>query len=321
MLQINGKTFMNLQEAVQWLLDNNALPFQSSANYVANTEIGMGTIVNPSPAKVRIGSLIFFADSKVSTVTGLTENGFIVSDQYNDLVDDVVYVSNVALDASGHLIVTLSNGDNIDAGLIKQVSGFSINGSQHLIVSFNDGTSTDLGAIFNGNITISGNLTVTGNVNADQVKAYVVTEDNTPQSFSIYVYPDGTGYSLSPVYAGMVKTGNKLTVVFAFNIAVSDAGSLPSNINICQFRFTSALGPFLVPTNIGGYDILCRDRTIASNSLSAAPLEINYYMTKQGQSAIPTVLQSLAAAGAQSNETYYIRIEQTFLLSDNLINP
>ena len=161
MLQINGKTFMNLQEAVQWLLDNNALPFQSSANYVANTEIGMGTIVNPSPAKVRIGSLIFFADSKVSTVIGLTENGFIVSDQYNDLVDDVVYVSNVALNASGHLIVTLSNGDNIDAGLIKQVNNFSINASQHLVANYNDGTSTDLGAIFSGNVNISGTLNAT----------------------------------------------------------------------------------------------------------------------------------------------------------------
>lgn len=164
MLKINGKVFMNLQEAVQWLLDNNALPFQSSANYIANTEIGLGTIVNPSPAKVRIGSLIFFADSKVSTVIGLTENGFMVSDQYNDLVDDVVYVSNVALDGSGHLIVTLSNGDTIDAGLIKQVTGFSIDGSQHLIVTFNDGTSTDLGAIFNGNMTVSGNMTVTGDM-------------------------------------------------------------------------------------------------------------------------------------------------------------
>ena len=147
MLKINGKTFMNLQEAVQWLLDNNALPFQCSANYIANTEIGLGTIVNPSPAKVRIGSLIFFADSKVSTVTGLTENGFIVSDQYNDLVDDVVYVSNVALNASNHLIVTLSNGTQIDAGLIKEVSSITINASQHFIVNYNDGTSADLGSL------------------------------------------------------------------------------------------------------------------------------------------------------------------------------
>ena len=176
MLQINGKTFMNLQEAVQWLLDNNALPFQSSANYVANTEIGMGTLVNPSPAKVRIGSLIFFADSKVSTVIGITENGFICSDQYNDLVDDVVYVSNVQLNASGHLIVTLSNGTNIDAGLIKQVTGFSINGSQHLIASYNDGTTTDLGAIFTGNININGS--VQANLLLEKMTGYSWAQQN-----------------------------------------------------------------------------------------------------------------------------------------------
>ena len=101
----NGKICMNEQEAIQWLLDNYPIPFQCSANYAADTEIGLGTIVNPTPAKVKVGSIIFFADSKVSTVVGLTANGFICSDKYNDLVDDVVYVSNVQLNASGHLIV------------------------------------------------------------------------------------------------------------------------------------------------------------------------------------------------------------------------
>lgn len=162
MLKINEKTFLNIQEAVQWLMDNNALPFQCTANYAANTEIGLGTIVNPTMAKVRIGSLIFFADSKVSTVTGITTNGFIVSDKYNDLVDDVVYISDVTLLGNGHLIVYFSNGTSKDVGQIKEVTGFTINSQQHLVVSYNDGTSVDLGAIFNGNITISGTLSVTG---------------------------------------------------------------------------------------------------------------------------------------------------------------
>lgn len=38
-LTINGKTFMNLQEAVAWLLANNALPFQSTASFVPDMEI------------------------------------------------------------------------------------------------------------------------------------------------------------------------------------------------------------------------------------------------------------------------------------------
>lgn len=201
MLQINGKTFMNLQEAVQWLLDNNALPFQSSANYVANTEIGLGTIVNPSPAKVRIGSLIFFADSKVSTVTGLTENGFIVSDQYNDLVDDVVYVSNVALNASGHLIVTLSNGTDIDAGLVKQISSFSINGSQHLIANYNDGSSSDLGAIFNGNIVISGDLTISGQVQGNITATGYIKQKTANQTVSATI-TFNAGYSTENIETG-----------------------------------------------------------------------------------------------------------------------
>lgn len=225
MLQINGKTFMNLQEAVQWLLDNNALPFQSSANYVANTEIGMGTIVNPSPAKVRIGSLIFFADSKVSTVIGLTENGFICSDQYNDLVDDVVYVANVQLNASGHLIVTLSNGDTIDAGLVKQVSGFSINASQHLIVSFNDGNTNDLGAIFTGNVNISGALT-----------AQTIEQSQPNASFSYTGISSSIG-TLTDVYNRLIVINN--VAYFILNIkATATSGTASADSEACSPSIT-----------------------------------------------------------------------------------
>ena len=211
MLKINGKTFMNIQEAVQWLLDNNALPFQSSANYVANTEIGMGTIVNPSPAKVRIGSMIFFADSKVSTVIGITENGFICSDQYNNLVDDVAYVTNVAINASGHLITTMSDGQTIDAGLIKQVVSFSINSSQHLIVTYNDGSTSDLGAIFSGSITISGNLTVIGTVNQ---QTYELDQDITISNL-----PSG----LTSYYAHARISNGKLNIVIGLGNSAGDA--------------------------------------------------------------------------------------------------
>ena len=190
----SGKNLMNLQEAVQWLLDNNALPFQCTADYVGGAEIGLGTIVNPTPAKVRVGSLIFFADSKVSTVIAITSNSFICSDEYNDLVDDVVYVSNVQLNASGHLIVTLSNGTNIDAGLIKQVASFSINASQHLIANYNDGTSTDLGAIFTGDISITGNLNVSGSINGEA----------TPSVKPIYFHPIYAQYD-DPTYEAKIN--------------------------------------------------------------------------------------------------------------------
>ena len=162
MLKINEKTFLNIQEAVQWLMDNNALPFQCTANYAANTEIGLGTIVNPTMAKVRIGSIVFFTDSKASTVTGVSSTGFTVSDQYIDLANDVRYISSVEIIANGLLSVTFSDGSVHTAGLIKMCTSFAIDSSQHLIAYFNDNTQVDLGAIFQGNVTISGDLSVSG---------------------------------------------------------------------------------------------------------------------------------------------------------------
>lgn len=147
MLKINGKTFMNIQEAVAWLLANNALPFQCNVNYVANTEIAKTAIINPSPAEIKVGALVLFADSKVGTVSGLSSNGFMVGPDYVDVANALAYISGISMNASGHLICTLSDGRTIDAGLVKQISGFSIDGSQHLIVSYNDGTSSDVGAL------------------------------------------------------------------------------------------------------------------------------------------------------------------------------
>lgn len=159
MLSINGKKFMNISEAVQWLLDNNALPFQSTANYVADTVIAKSTIINPSPAEIKIGSLVLFADGKVGTVSGITANGFMVGAESTDLSDGVPHITDIDLDASGHLIITMSEGDPIDAGLVKMVSSMSIDASQHLIVNYIDGTTQDLGAIFQGSVTLSGDLT------------------------------------------------------------------------------------------------------------------------------------------------------------------
>lgn len=159
MLSINGKKFLNLPEAVQWLLNNNALPFQCKVNYVADTIIAKTDIINPSPAEIKVGSLVLFADSKVGTVSGLTDSGFMVGQDYTDIGAQLNQIVSIDLDASQHLVFTLANGDTIDAGLVKELSGLSIDASQHLIATFNDGSTIDLGAIFQGNINISGTLT------------------------------------------------------------------------------------------------------------------------------------------------------------------
>ena len=302
MLSIGNKTFMNLQEAVGWLLENNALPFQSTANYAGGVEIAMSTLINPSPAKVRVGSIIFFADSKVSTVVGVTSNSFIVSDQYNDLVDDVVYVSNVAINASGHLIVTLSNGDNIDAGLIKQVASFSINSSQQLIANYNDGTSTNLGPIFNGNVNIAGNLT------ADSI-----IENMSGYSFVTQTNPSAT---LEYIYAGAVKNGNKLTIAVALNI--TRTSNFTSAVTLGNFYLPQSVLDKLYPTPIGNYNLLSMSNiTITMDGINTK--DVAFQIAKSYTNIVVSLTNSSNLNTQFTlNDKYYVRVEATYLLSNNL---
>ena len=303
-MKIGAKSFMNLQEAVAWLLENNPLPFQSSANYAGNTEIAFSTLINPSPAKVRVGSIIFFADSKVSTVIGLTSNSFICSDQYNNLVDDIAYVTNVSLNASGHLITTLSDGQTIDAGQIKQVSGFSIDGSQHLIVSYNDGSSTDLGAIFSGNVNIAGNLT------ADSI-----IENMTGYTFNKEA--ETTNITREFLYASAVKNGNKLTFVVAMNITrTGSAGS--SYIEAGSFTIPWQVCQYIVPSSITG----CVDvKTTKLQDSIYSGKDILSYVLKQGTTKLVFEMYNGSLDTLLDlNTPYYFRYELTVLLSDNMAN-
>ena len=302
MLKINGKCFMNIQEAVQWLLENNALPYQSTANYVANTEIAMSTLVDPSPAKIRVGSLVFFADSKVSTVTGITSNGFIVSDQYNNLVDDIAYVTGVSINGSGHLITTLSDGQSIDAGLIKQVISFSINASQHLIATYNDGSTNDLGAIFSGNVNISGNLT------ADSI-----IENTSGYSFSV---GSKENLTILPKFVGADKMGNKVVVSTYFSLTRSDSVSGGYAMIGIVFMPSAVVNKLVGDTIAGNTQVVDYRKISCVKKSDASIVELNLYVQKYGTQGISISLTGINSIDV--NDEYVVRIEDTFLIGTDL---
>lgn len=300
MLSINGKKFLNLPEAVQWLLDNNALPFQSTANYVANTEIAKTSIVNPSPAEIKIGSLVLFADGKVGTVSGVTASGFMVGSDATDLSDGVPHITGITLDASQHLIFTMSEGDPIDAGLVKGISSFSIDASQHLIVNYNDGTTQDLGAIFQGNVNIAGNLTANSII--ENMAGYA-GEISASLSANLTV---------SITYAGIVKNGNKLTFTLAGSITktASEAGS-----RIYNFYIPSAVGQNLYPMSIDNIDGLSfKELYLASAYYDGVTIKIRLNKTANNF----LILEFYGLGNMVVNTDYIFRYEDTFLLSDSL---
>lgn len=99
-----------------------------------------------------------------SIVGATIQNGHLLLTLSNDDVLDagnVKPVSSFSFNAQRHLIVSYADGTTQDLGLIKGVSGFSINANQHLIVTYDNGTTEDLGAIFDGNVNIDGTLKAT----------------------------------------------------------------------------------------------------------------------------------------------------------------
>ena len=220
---------------------------------------------------------------------------------------------------NGHLILTLTNGDELDAGNLGAVSGFSINASQHLIVTYQNGTTQDLGAIFTGDVTLTGNLAAaavkTASLTSDEAEISAqkpVVEVMEGYSFAPE-YVSGTAFDIGVTYAGAVKNGNKLTLSLAFTIK-RKSDTIDNYFPMAgNFTIPSSLFNRLVP-DVG--DLLDAKRVIlltASNDTSPVSLvmaslkysgKIHMQLGRPHQIPLDTI--------------YYSRYEVTFLLSDNM---
>lgn len=228
----------------------------------------------------------------------------------NDIVLQQGESVNGAYIQNGHLYLTLTNGNNLDAGNVKPVSNFSIDANQHLIVHYADGTSQDLGAIFSGNVNISGTLTanlidgvkVTGNEIVEKMNGYSFVKRNDT-------------YDWTPIYVGVVKNGNKLTMVIFGTIKID---ALTDNYaHIAYMYIPSSVGAKLYPHQVQGFDILENKKLLYNGDDNLNNfVEGAYLAQKIGDYAINFQIRGLNNLTLGS--TYYFRIEETFLLSDNL---
>ena len=202
---------------------------------------------------------------------------------------------------SGHLILTLSNGDELDAGDVKPVNSFLINDSQHLIVNFDDGTNQDLGAIFTGNVNIDGNFTANSiieNMNGYSIEAPTIN----------------TGRTTTPIYCGICKNGNKLTCVFFFKFSKSIAS--PGGNVIFNVIIPSEVGAKLYPFSLGGFSNLLDYKEVLffKNANSTEKIFARMEKVSNTRFTVGFDINNLV-----STDTDYIaRYECTFLLSDNL---
>lgn len=172
-----------------------------------------------------------------SIVDATIENGHLILTLSNgDELDagNVKPVSSFGFNSSRHLIVYYGDGTSQDLGLIKGVSSFSIDANQHLIVYYDDGTSQDLGAIFDGNVSISGKF----------------SQGALNNSFSLTLVGAGGIYStdleITKYFERAQVINNRLHVIV--NIAIKNTGS--STITL-QNGNAILSGSFYVTNEVG----------------------------------------------------------------------
>ena len=149
--------------------------------------------------------------------------------------------------------------------------------------------------------------------NLPSVKADEIIENMSGYSVAFETFP--ADLEIEPVYSGIVKNGNKLTVVTAFNI--TRKGDIVNGL-AWEFVIPSAISSKLYPTRIGSYDYLSVNNVDAwASDTSSKSLQI--YSTKSGSGNIHYGTNGTPISALTLNTKYYVRIENTFLLSENLI--
>ena len=221
---------------------------------------------------------------------------------------------------NGHLILTLTNGDELDAGNLGAVSGFSINEAQHLIVAYQNGTTQDLGAIFTGDVTLTGTLA------AAAVKTASLTSDEDEISaqkpvvevMNGYYFEDApvAGLTKNVKYVGAVKNGNKLTLSYFASFNRSE--SLASGVQLGYFDIPQNVANALIPETFSGLNMLSLQQISAFQYLTNS-VQVNAVFAKHPAVTNRITLLLYNADNLNENTDYLARVEVTFLLSSSLI--
>ena len=146
-------------------------------------------------------------------------------------------------------------------------------------------------------------------VDCDELTANSIIEKMTGYAFSPY------SSAVTPIYAGVVKNGNKITFVIAGNITTAASHPESGSYGLGIFTIPSSIGDKLYPiVNTRLADTI----TPFISNLYGAPANAVTICLKDSSTILS--IQVLTNQLAVST-TYEFRYEITFLLSDNLYNP
>lgn len=297
---------------IKFLKENNYISiFYSSENYSpikTNYDISKVSKLN---YELKLGDCIVFSNGYYAFVETLGEETFTIGNILYFQGEQGVSVVSATINSSGNLILTLSDGNTVNAGNTGAVKDFIIDANQHLIVRYLNGTSNDLGSIFNGDISISGDLTATGTIDGNKITGNEIVEKMSSYNFTIGSASTGITRNIS--YAGVVKNGNKITFAIAGTISQASGGS--SNQVLGTFTIPTSIGSKLIPTVL--YELNIIDNKKLSFIKSANTMLSETCVTVKNNNS-GFYVQLLNMNDLEADTPYFFRYEVTFLLSDNM---
>ena len=295
MLVIGNKKYRNLQEQVGWNTEQieKIFEFLDGLNVEDNLiklDNASGTLTAEEMEIVSrdVALIIYNDDLYIKTETSASEYIFKqvalnASDNgtYNILQSFRIVVTRAsgAYAYSANTVLTLYNKSEADALLGAKADTSTVNASLALKANLS-------GANFTGAITSPS-----------------IIEDMTG-----YSWTNGST-AVVPTYSGVVKNGNKVTFVIAGTITPPTISTLYE------------LGIFTIPAELYNklYPIQSSDIAYPDIALMVSYAnKVNGYGTVEKVTGNKLRFQVYVTSAATANQTYYFRVEVTFLLSDNL---
>lgn len=152
------------------------------------------------------------------------------------------------------------------------------------------------------------------------INAIKITGDEIIENMSGYTAEKAitATWDIENVYTGIVKNGNKLTIVSALNIiALQNA---PDNeFGVLKVILPAAIMDKLYPSIIGGAELLYKSDIVLTKSTFYTNRNLFQVYSQKASTYITFALVGDASSFVEGDK-FYCRIECTFLLSDNIIS-
>lgn len=245
--------------------------------------------------------------------------------------------------------IDFADGTSIESDEFVLQQGESVASARivngQLILTLTNGDELNAGNLFNGNLTINGNISVSNNIETEFLNVRdtatlesveitgsasvgggldvggEITGNSIIENMSGYTFasPEVAGITKNILYASITKQGNLLNLAIVAKLNRSESVS-GNTLRIGEFTIPADIGEKLVPTSIAGSNPIYLENKIFPlfSSYNTAANSLPVSVTKTGNTNIV-----IAANPINNNTTigteYFLRVQFTFLLSESMI--